>query len=532
MRALPIALLVVLAGCELVVDPQVAASGASSSSGTGGSGSSGTSTGSSGSSGSSSSSSGSSGASPVSGTVIDRFVSATAAPALVEQPHDLTHRRFGAFTGDVDAGYAYVDGGFGSDGGSFVIAAVPPGRMVLLNGTNPLEISRHTGLDLGANVLGRPGEAKVPGPLPVSVDITNLAAMRASDRIELVALNGAFLVTALQKALQLPDGGPVPYAGQTELSGELDWSTSSTGNAVDPDAGDALYLTQLVTRDAGASDAGAQTAVVLARFADLSGARIIDAGTSLAASANLPVGVPVPADLTLQRDPQFERDFPAQDAFTAAHVDVVVLPEAGGTRPTFSGPPLLYSLETSAPGLLQLQAQTTAFDVFPTAWNKLVCFGINYQRTLSTGLGATDGINHCELFGSSATASLAPVLSAARNLRLNGQDAAPDLTGVGVAPLLGWDAPAQGASKVQKYVVNVYRLSTSPAASHLWSSFTVVHPSGAQGVWLGFAPLATGTAYYATVTAVAEPMSDFSTAPYRSSLPTDSSTTSTGVFTP
>jgi hypothetical protein len=399
---------------------------------------------------------GAAGATPppdVTGTVIDVFVTPSGEESVPADPSVttvavLTHdaaNNFETHTGVIDGK------------GSFVIKDVPAGPFMLryeIGSQHPLVryrgwrpsfvVTRDRELALGSAYYGRGDVQEAPAGSKLVFDVDGLNPFQPSgvDAFEFFAIGSGTYAHSFDQRLE---GGP-PFGlpmGATKFAGTVDSSGFPFPALVDGSRGDRAVLTQAVGSDPFATPFLRSIAKVYEppSFTQASG----DSTSVTGAFADVPQtqmsfqwNQSEYLSLTTAVHPFAEHDLHFLNAS----------PEPGGpNRITGPGKPLLGEVLFFTPvdGLTNFSYGNP----FPPEWPVLVSVGAQFvvNRSVPGVAGpvrAHGAVASHRLLDALANSPVTPLLTPPRDIRLNGQDAALDLTGVGATPTLSFTAPEQG----------------------------------------------------------------------------------------
>ena len=169
---------------------------------------------------------------------------------------------------------------------------------------------------------------------------------------------------------------------------------------------------------------------------------------------------------------------------------------------------------------------------FPSTWAELLEVHAKYHVSYMAP-GATTALDLYPSMGqqvllSGAPTTVSPTLGPAQSIKIAGQSASTQLSGVGLTPTISWSAPAVGTP--QAYSVYVYHLTNSSGTTQ-WSTAAVFYTK-ATSVTVPPNVLTSGNTYYVAISALTSGTVDLTYSPYRSRLPYAWANALTATFTP
>jgi hypothetical protein len=428
-------------------------------------------------------------------------------------------------------GYAWRPGS-AQGNGAFVIPNVESTPFLLQLGSSYLW-STSRSLDLSYPLMGRPDVELEPEGTSVTLQLSGLVPWRDADDLQWYAPSAglAYLSTTCT-----PDF-PVPADAGTVISGTVpsygDWlSTCGNKPARLSPGQDPLYVTQLASytdTDAGVDYLEVRRALVT------NGLQRTDGGLLLSGTL---AALPTAPQNLLFRAAEFE----AQVLASGMDAGVVYNSVNVGVSPAFeqhglvtSWPDLgLASDYTPLGGDMSVKFQYA--NPYPSVWTPFVSAQtvgrVRYTLPLADG-GTSSGRTISVLAASreQLVGGTHPPLSVRvgtpRDVRLNGQSAFGNLSGVGLTPVVSWLPPTVGT--VTRYNVRINRLYLSGGFVQRvpQSSFTTT----ATQLRLPPGELQAGQTYFLQVYALYEPGYD-STRPYLGTPASHYATAVTGKFQP
>ncbi len=459
-------------------------------------------------------------------------------------PVDLTTFSIGAWVqSPTGPGYEYR-AGTGKADGTFVIPNVDTLPFLLKVGTSSYYWANSRTLDISYAVLGRPGvEQETPGT-QLSLAINGISPWKSTDDLQLHSTGvGLAYYTA---TCGTPYG--LPADGSLEFTGTYDYVASmrNCGNVparFESSQGDSVLVSQLVSRiDLGA---GIPTGVEVQELRRT--ARITPVtspgpdGTNTILLQGTMVSLPTRPQGINIRASQYENLALQSTPGATLYQDIMYI----STLPRFSEfgqyagiPDLAFAINTQ-PGQGDLSLTFEYGNPYPSHWQRMV----TTQSTARVQFAAElpDG-SLARPSGYMATAStqtmlvdgsrpvLAPRVSAAQELRINGFTTSPTASklSVGPTPLVSWKAPSMGTA--HRYQLRLYELVVSPTGGT--TRLQVAHFTTTQ-TQLQLPPgvLLTGKLYYFQLSAIFSPGYD-PTMPNRTGPDSDYVTALSGKFQP
>jgi hypothetical protein len=388
---------------------------------------------------------------------------------IVERPRNFATATLTSFTPIGPSGTEFEQlTGTGSSG-SFVVPVRPGASQwqlaVGFGGAPFVFVGDDRRVDLSLVVLGRLDAEFATRPTPVTINATGLAAWQFGDVLQVVSSNaGAFLVNV---AVEDP-----PAPGDTALTGKLvDWQRE--GEALIAAAkGDVTLVHQLTARAPSPSRYHA-----IARMGTSTPFTITDGepATLAAALDEVPQSRSVAVQVRRTQFDAFRDQIGPRDAATESGFQtffIEALPHAAEFGRIAQGAHLV---EFFAPAgdLDYAQAFTygNPFKTGSTAWDEVasvlhrfdvpvLAAGATTPARVPAGFTSNIPISALE-----ANGTIAPIVSPVRNVTIASKDAAVPQTGVGLAPLIKWDAPSAGTPTV--YELRLQRVTANQAQTQL-----------------------------------------------------------------
>jgi hypothetical protein len=391
--------------------------------------------------------------------------------------------------------------GIGNADGAFTVPGVPAGSYWLAIASGGYWTSA-SDLDLGQDFLGRPDGITASNGTSLSLSVLAMDAWQTDNLLDIYNPN-------LRQDFDWSDN---INSGDTSFASVWNW----TGPLNNASRGDAWFVTQTETKTARA-----------ATWRYLSKATPAIAFTqSDGASADLSGSLGTPAQLTVHMavlGSQFAGLASTVGSSATMHSTTIGV----YTQPFSALKGAVGELED----LLETQDQTpltqdadfgdiTLGNPFPASWTPFVA--LTYEINVPfTATGASSSVDvPAELYLSTTqmptkAAPLAPAITPALNIKLNGTVFTERQTGVALTPALSWDPPAVGVPS--GYRVTIYQLSAvgstsgyQPVLDLFTKEHSVVIPDGVLGA---------GNEYFFAIRAYLIPAVDFTMAPYHGAFP-------------
>lgn len=387
-------------------------------------------------------------------------------------------------------------------------------------------------VDLSYAMPGRPDAQPLTQDTFLTLNLANLAPWTPNDFLEVTALGAGGAIDFGGDNLAYDDGGLAPFPSDTSLDGyTLDWAyATGVPSAISAPSGDLVFAAQL-----SSSSVGTTTFVQLDRFADLTGLSLAD-GQSAVVDGGFVTETPTTLFQATVIPPIGAANEIAGDGGIQVQTiaDVEALPRVD-TYGMYNGAvDLLYATDSST---TNSQTAFTAqyVDPYPAAWTLFGALNANfgYVATIPNApppgtTTITGGYFHMDTLANLG-AAWSPTLTAPRNVKVNGQDATFDLTGLGTSPVVTWDAPATGTPT--SYVVALRPVSSDGTSIFNNAiAFQAQVPASVHAVRIpdplpdsSYAFSDASTYFYVTVAAIAQP-TDITQTPFEYALPDDEAT--------
>ncbi len=428
---------------------------------------------------------------------------------------------------DPNNGFAAI-AGIGNANGTFSIPNVPAtGTLYVKLGHNYFVVDGRPTFDFGYELMGRPDYASATtSPTNLTFSISNMASWQSGDGI------GFFSIGAGAAWNWIDQSGATnpPGVGATTLNMTGDMTRADDAYLPSASKGDVSWLLQYTI---GTSSGGMQYAQLTHYVRDTTinmtdGNPTTMSGSFTAVNPN-------------KTTPSFNYQRSAWAAFSG-----MVNPSATINDNYFG---VLVNYAPSGNAAIDLEPQlavkyadalTTDLSVgtisyanpFPSTWAELLEVDTRYHVSYMAP-GATTALDLYPSVGqqvllSGAPTTVSPMLSPAQSIKIAGQSASTQLSGVGLTPTISWSAPAVGTP--QAYSVYVYHLTNSNGTTQ-WSTAAVFYTK-ATSVTVPPNVLTSGNTYYIAISALSSGTVDLTYSPYRSRLPYAWANALTATFTP
>ncbi|UQA57493.1 hypothetical protein [Polyangium aurulentum] len=427
----------------------------------------------------------------VTGTIVDVHVTDE---GDVEHARDATTASVAALVLGDDGKFTRIDGTIESNG-AFVIPGVPQGSYLLELEKGSITtriVTSERSLDLGGLYAGRPDVVRLKGETTLDLEVDGLLSWQDPDSLEMFSV-GAGTDCLLSVA---------PAVGETALNAAVnmfdacfDASGAEAPAAIEASKGDKTIITQLGTY----GDPAVGNVYVSVRKALAPQSLEVADGKAVTLSGSF---ADVPQKMaTVSWDT-------ASFASIAADVHPLAAPRAfelymgvepgGADRTTSSANPTLLTYQTDDPAALLTSFQYG--NPFPGEWAEYYSTYVSHSFPLTVpgsmnSRPATATLSQSGPVSSLSGTKLGIVITPPRDIKVNGQATASELTGIGTTPTVSWSAPTQG--KAAWYSVIVRKLDpmggpTRSAGSIRTTETSVTLPPGL---------LETGSYYYLMVRA-------------------------------
>ncbi len=444
------------------------------------------------------------------------------ARGLREVPVDLSAVSIDAWVQGADGQFTLYPGQGFADG-TFSVPGVPEGATYTLRVGN--ELPWFTGterrLDLSEYRVGRVDQRTPEQSTPLVFDVDGLHPWQSGDLLQLISANAGMVVIDMHDWLT----PSTPVDGDTRLSSaSFELAGSSENRLVDASRGDTAVLTHLSRPTAGPYRALTQV-FTPAPFTTVEGQSTFLSGQF--------TDVPQTESLTYEFHDadfaQFRADMHPRAEPTPGRAPVLVV----SAMPTGYA----HGFFSSIPDLLEaeLQEGTPSEPLrygspFPAAWRPVATvsypLSVNYSLDGARPTRQSGSATHTDLLRRVVGRPIAPLLTPARELRVDGAPATDDRGLMSLTPELSWSAPAVGRpSGYEVWVRELYVLGTRTVAG-----LPVRLRTAQSRVTVPPGVLASGRAYYVTVRALRQGSVDQARQPLRTDFPAASATAFSGIL--
>ncbi len=422
----------------------------------------------------------------------------------VSQPQDLTKVYIAAKVPGGPGSWTTIEANTKSDG-TFEIAGVPTGKYWLLTPQGAYWTNA-TSLDLGSDVLGRPGSSVPQRATYLDIQLNGLKPWTDGDAIQILNPN-----LGQTFRYDWPDFS-VPDVGETSTETVKAW----TGPLSIASQGDAWYASQLLN-----TTVGGVSFRTLGRATPALGVTQQDGGTTQldGSLSNAPTST---VHLKVLGS-QFAGIASVVNPGAQLHVTKlgVYIQPFTSSKGEIGNAPTLVERADQNPITTDVDFGDISYgNPFPSQWTPFVSlsyeFLVDYQAA-----GASSGVTVPAEISSSSTqlptlsSPLLLPISPVRNAKLNGNSVSQPQSGIGLTPTLTWDAPATGT--VSGYRVTVYQLSKSGNSSAYRNVIDLYTNENTLAVPDGI--LVSGQQYFFAVRAFSVPGVDFTKNPNRLAFP-------------
>lgn len=433
--------------------------------------------------------------------------------ATTLQPFDLTAAVIQALVPNASGGFDTLPG-VGHSDGTFSIQNVPVGYYWLQFGHSYV----WTNVDQVEFVFDAYGRADVeyPGtdPTGLTLNATNLNTWQGTDELFWTVPNAGFTLSMNgQAGVTNP-----PAVGATALTGYgMDFLTLGFP-LLDATKHDQAYMTQLTSRTVST-----ETYRALGKVFNAPATTMADGTVSTASGGFLDIPQTSTLHLGWKRSALAAMTTAVNPNATVVTTEFGLWASPLGTSVGVSGEAFqLFTYDSGSTGATtDLDLGDLAYgNPFPSAWTPLAetyfVWGVSYQAPgAATPVTMLRSAYTATATLPTAAAPIGPLQSPVQNPRINGKTLFQNQLGVGLNPVVAWDAPATGAPA--GYVVTFYQLSNNGGASQLVSAGSM--RTAARQITVPPGVMSTGNTYVVVITAVRSPGVTFATNPYQNSFP-------------
>ena len=444
----------------------------------------------------------------------------------VNRPVDLSSTPIAALVPNGSGGFTSTPG-TGKADGTFAINLAPSGYYWLQVGSSYLWTNR-TSLDLGYDAGGRPDAVLPSMTTPVVFNLANLSPWNSSYDDLLYSSSNT---DDYNFGIEYDATANGPLNGDSALSSmTVDWNTTSFASPLnDSSKGDHPYLVHMVgAANALGSSQVAKQVFEPGAFVQVDGSTTTFNGTFAA----------VPQTSTLRLAMKASAFTPGvatmgSGAFLYDQWLYLSALKGASTYGTYASSGDLAVVHPSSPVTADFDLGDLACgNPYPPTWDKFVAaYSIYRSSYLLPGMSVpwrgTAMIYTETTAMPTAQNPLQPMVTPVQGPRIAGLDFLSAQVGVGLAPVLSWQAPAMGTPSV--YELNLYRLGTygNTTTSVLVATFRTQQ----AGLQLPAGVLLTGNTYVFRIRTIQQ-NKDMSAMPYRYTMPSGTADVLSGMMTP
>jgi hypothetical protein len=453
------------------------------------------------------------------GTVIDHH---DLEGGEVDHPIDLTASTITAAIPDGNGGFE-LRSGVGAADGTFTVADVPEGVTYYLRVDDTWLVTDARTIDLGSDRAGRPDGVAVTDPdTQITFDLGGMTPWGYTDHLQLFSRNAGI---ANSYVLFPPDGELAP--GQTEIAATLGYlDLARPPIRIDASAGDRAVVNHLVGHWIDDFDYR-----ILGERAEAAPFTVTEGTSTLVAGAFQPVPADQSGHLRLPY-----ADYRALGPAGAEYPPVADVAFFAQPKPLANGlsPSPVTLFETAQPtDLDDVDVEIPFGNPFDASWETFGTVFVTYQGEIpvpgATSVPIAGGVGSYRALDELFAGDNALPISQVGHPTIAGEDASVEQTGVGLTPVLAWEAPLVGS--VNGYRIRIVRIYAGdnnggrqqPVATIYSRDTELTIPPGV---------LEAGERYYIQIAAWDEPNRDFAAAPNRLTIPTSVAHLPTAAFSP
>lgn len=425
--------------------------------------------------------------------------------------------------------------GVGTSAGTFSIPVVPEDEYYLQFNRSFVHTDAHV-VNLGTELLGRPNVPLADAGTLLTLSLTNLEPWGEYDDLMIVSPNAGldYFDTYFYDFAAI-SGGP----GQNDTTTnawtfDYEYALGPDAVLVNGAAGDTLHILQLETQvaDGGVFQVGAS------RYFETTQVNMQGGADNIITGALMPISQTTiqPVDFRASEFEALVSQLPPDSSARGSSIYVDAQPFKPGTG---SGAADLARFD-APPGTGNHNVQLQFGNPFPATYfpriAPVVYFFVEQSLSLPDGgtVSRSTGTNAgwVDTLSAGAAAPLQPRLGPPRDVQINGQSTAQNVTGVGVTPSMSWTLPSLGTAT--SYSVTFFEVAVNASGTSLVNRGvvgTILTANTSVRVPPGL--LSSGKHYYARILARSEPGApSVKTQPYASSNPYAYAGTVTKLITP
>ncbi|MFP2924051.1 hypothetical protein ACLESO_02300 [Pyxidicoccus sp. 3LG] len=419
-------------------------------------------------------------------------------------------------------GFAYYEGQ-GTAQGTFTVAGVPRGATYALWAGDLYMVGTERELDLSQEFLGRPDAAVPSEPTALTFNVDGLTPWRAGDGFQLFSAGAATALFDVQDSFE----AGAPSEGDTRLAGALvDFSTQPFGTLIDGTKGDTALVTRLSAKVAGEKSYQAVTQV----FRPEPFTMVPGQETTLQGSfQDVPQRELLAYDFRaasydIHRADVHPRAVPSATFSPALTVSVAPYTAKHGYYALAIPDVLIAPLEEGRP------VPMTYGNPFPRDWPLVLSYAT--YSSVAFSLNGTQPWVTTATFGTTVELTgspyqrIEPLMTPARDLRVDGVSAYEDQVLGSLTPTLRWAPPAVG--RPGDYMVTFFRVVEDGTRTRTQGNVTFLTTARELTVPPGV--LVSGATYVARIRSLREGNVDLGRYPFRQDFPNAYAYAFTGIL--
>jgi hypothetical protein len=401
------------------------------------------------------------------------------------------------------------DGGFdvhpgvGKADGTFTIDNVPHGSRYWLGVGKTWYLTRERVVDVGVDALGRPDAIGATAGTSLVFDVDGLTAVTSGDDFQLEAPDAQVGYYSTANNINAMTAN-APHAGDTVLAGAVfpfDANVAAGTTQfplIQASQGDTLTLAQLTTLQAGSV-----TYQSLSRALTTSVEMIQGAATTIHGSLTTPPPVVTNTDFQQAAFEALANDIHPGSVPTGSSIAIDASP--AGRRVNSGTPDLVVASLPAASGNHVVPFQYR--NPYPASWPLFAVSSTSFQVPF-VGVAAdgtptarqTTSTTLSWEFVADGSLRMAPVVSPAREISINGQPASDQIQTTTATPVLTWERPRHGLPAAYAIRI-VHVIADAPYA--VTGIGRLVLPPDVERVRIPAGVLQSGEHYYFQVIAIA-----------------------------